>query len=478
MSVFRRKLFSQIATQQRDRQLVRSLRWPHLIALGIGAIVGTGIYTLIGVGANLAGPGFLLSFLIAGIICACTALAYAELSTMIPVAGSTYTYTYLTLGEPIAWIVGWSLILEYSLVVSTVAVGWSGYFVGFLDWIHQVTGIHCTLPTAWTAGPHAGGIFNLPAVVITLIVAAVLINGTRKSATFNIALVIIKLLALVLFILVTVPSFQHAHFIPFMPYGFSGHIGPDHVKRGVMAAAAIVFFAFYGFDAISTAAEETQNPKRHLTIGIIGSMVCCTLIYMAVGAAAIGAVPYELFSASSEPLALILRYVHQDWAAAISSTSAVIALPTVIFAFMYGQTRVFFVMSRDGLLPRQLSMVNKKTGTPIAVTSFTAFVVAILAGLVPLDEVAALANTGTLVAFTSVSLCMLVLRVTESQRPRLFRAPLAWLIGPVAILGCIYLFFNLPTRTQQWFVKWNSIGLIVYLAYGRWHSVLNKKQAN
>ena len=478
MSVFRRKLFSQITHQQHDRQLVRSLRWPHLIALGIGAIVGTGIYTLIGVGANLAGPALLLSFLIAGVICACTALAYAELSTLIPVAGSTYTYTYLTLGEPFAWIVGWSLILEYSLVVSTVAVGWSGYFVGFLGWIQQVTGFHCTLPTAWTAGPHAGGVFNLPAVVITLIMAAVLINGTRKSATLNIVLVIIKLLALGLFILVTVPSFQHTHFVPFMPYGFSQHIGQDHVKRGVMAAAAIVFFAFYGFDAISTAAEETQDPKRHLTIGIIGSMVCCTLIYMGVCAAAIGAVPYQVFGASSEPLALILRYVHQDWAAAVSSTSAVIALPTVIFAFMYGQTRVFFVMSRDGLLPRQLSMVNKKTGTPVAVTLLTATVVAILAGLVPLDEVAALANTGTLVAFISVSLCMLVLRVTESQRPRLFRAPLAWLIGPLAIFGCIYLFCNLPTRTQLWFVKWNSIGLIVYLVYGRWHSVLRQKPAN
>ena len=475
MSFFRRKLFSQINHPQHDSQLIRSLRWPHLIALGIGAIIGTGIYTLIGVGVNLAGPGLLLSFLVAGVICACTALAYAELSTMIPVAGSTYTYTYLTLGEPIAWIVGWSLILEYTLVVSTVAVGWSGYVVGFLSWIEQSTGIHCTLPKAWTAGPHAGGIVNVPAILISFLIAAILINGTRKSATLNLVLVAIKLAALGLFIVVTLPYFKHAHFVPLMPYGFSQHLGQDHVKRGVMAAAAIVFFAFYGFDAISTAAEETQDPKRNLTIGIIGSMAACTLIYIGVCAAAIGAVPFQVFGTSTEPLAVILRYIHQDWAAVISSVSAVIALPTVIFAFMYGQTRMFFVMSRDGLLPRRLAKVNKKTGTPVIVTLLTAVFVAILAGLVPLGEVAALANTGTLVAFTSVSVCMLVLRVTQPQRPRLFRTPMAWLVGPVAIAGCIYLFLNLPTQTQLWFVKWNSIGLIVYLIYGRWHSELRRQ---
>ncbi len=290
MSLFRRKSLDSVTVHEAGRRLIPTLSWPHLIALGIGAIVGTGIYTLIGVGANLAGPAVLISFAIAGAVCACAALSYAELSTMMPAAGSAYTYSYSALGEVFAWVVGWSLILEYSLVVSTVAVGWSGYFVGFLEWVHTQFGWNVHLPAWLAAGPHVeGGMINLPAIIITWLVAGMLMAGTKESATLNAILVVFKLIALAIFVAVALPAFDSANLQPFMPYGFAKSMGPDGVEHGVMAAAAIIFFAFYGFDAISTAAEETKNPGRDLSIGIIGSMIGCTIVYVLVALAAVGA---------------------------------------------------------------------------------------------------------------------------------------------------------------------------------------------
>ena len=465
----RRKSIDQVTVHEEGRQLARTLGWPHLIALGIGAIVGTGIYTLIGVGANLAGPAVLLSFAIAGIVCACAALAYAEMATMMPAAGSAYTYSYIVLGETLAWIVGWSLILEYSLVVSTVAVGWSGYTVGFLK------SVGVDLPLWLTAGPHVeGGFINLPAVGIVFVVAGMLMAGTRESATLNAVLVVVKVIALAIFVAIALPHFDAAKLDPFMPFGFVKSMGADGVERGVMAAAAIILFAFYGFDAISTAAEETKNPERDLSIGIIGSMVGCTLIYVIVALAAVGALSYTVFGNSPEPLALILRELKQGNAATIIAVAAVIALPTVLLAFLYGQSRIFFVMSRDGLLPRSLSRVNKRTGTPIATTLFTAVLVAALAGVARLDEIAALANAGTLAAFVAVSVCLLVLRKREPSRARVFRTPLAWVVAPIAIFGCLYLFWSLPQRTQLYFLAWNVLGLVAYVAYGRRGSLLAK----
>src|SRR5688500_5417338 len=407
---FRRKDINQVTVHEEGRRLVPTLSWPHLMALGIGAIVGTGIYTLIGVGANLAGPAVLLSFVVAGIVCACAALAYAEMATMMPAAGSAYTYSYIVLGEVLAWVVGWSLILEYSLVVSAVAVGWSGYAVGFLQ------GVGIDLPTALTVGPHAGGAFNLPAVLIVFAVAGLLIAGTRESATVNAALVVVTILALGVFVAIALPHFDAARLDPFMPFGFAKTMGADGVERGVMAAAAIIFFAFYGFDAISTAAEETKNPGRDLSIGIIGSMVGCTLIYMIVAIAAVGALSYTVFAQSPAPLALIMRELGQGAAAGIVAGAAVVALPTVLLAFFYGQSRIFFVMSRDGLLPRGLSKVSARSGTPVRITLFTAVLVAALAGVARLDEIAALANAGTLAAFTAVAVCLLVLRKRDPGR--------------------------------------------------------------
>ena len=441
-----------------EHRLKRSLGWPHLVALGVGAIVGTGILTLTGVGAAKAGPSVILSFAIAGIICAAAALAYAEMATMIPASGSAYTYTYVVVGELLAWVVGWSLILEYSLVVSAVAVGWSGYAAGFM------ASIGMPLPAALIAGPALGGIVNLPAVFIIAVVAGLLIYGTRESANLNAVLVAVKIVALIVFVAVALPFFDSANFEPFMPYGFpKSDLGGEEV--GVMAAAAIIFFAFYGFDAIATAAEEAKNPGRDLAIGIVGSMLACVLIYMAVAAAAIGALSYTRFANSPEPLALILRELDKDWAARFLGISAVIALPTVILAFFYGQSRIFFVMARDRLIPPNLARVSSR-GSPVRITIFTAIVVAILAGLVPLDQLAALANAGTLTAFIAVAICMLIMRRRAPDAPRRFRTPLAWPVGFVAIFGCLYLFYSLPTSTQIYFLIAHVIGLAIYALYG------------
>ena len=441
-----------------EHRLRQSLGWPHLIALGVGAIVGTGILTLIGVGAGKAGPAVIHSFVLAAGICACAAPAYAEVATMIPASGSAYTYSYVVFGELIAWMVGVALILEYTLVVSAVAVGWSGYAAGFLK------SVGLGLPDTLVQGPQLGGIVNLPAIFIILVVGGLLIAGTRESATVNALLVVVKIAALALFVAVALPVFNPDHFHPFMPFGFP-RTGPSGSEVGVMAAAAIIFFAFYGFDAIATAAEETKNPGRDLAIGIVGSAIICILIYMAVAAAAIGAVAYTGFADSPEPLALILREIGKPWAARILGAAAVIALPTVILAFFYGQSRIFFVVARDGLLPSSLARVSSR-GTPVRITIFTAIVTCVFAGLIPLDAIAALANAGTLAAFVAVCTAMLVLRRREPQAERKFRAPLPWVVGLIGIGGCIYLFISLPNRTQIFFVTAQVIGLVLYAIYG------------
>jgi basic amino acid/polyamine antiporter, APA family len=456
---------------EEGRRLKKTLSWPHMVALGVGAIVGTGIYTLTGVGADRAGPAVILAFAIAGAVCACAALAYAELATLIPTAGSAYTYTYTVIGEALAWVVGWSLILEYSLACSTVAVGWSAYLVGWM----QSAGV--VLPAALLAGPHAGGIINLPAVLVALAVAGMLIAGTRESATFNIILVVIKLTALAAFVVMALPAFDSGNLTPFMPYGFGSEVDADGTTRGVMAAAAIVFFAFYGFDAVATSAEEAKNPGRDLTIGIIGSMAVCTIIYMLVAIAAIGAVDHLLVAQSAEPLAFVLRTLGHPIAAWAIALAALIALPSVILVMMYGQSRIFFVMARDGLLPRKLSEVSPRTGSPVLITAITGVFVAAVAGFFRLDEIAELANAGTLIAFIAVAGCMMILRRRAPELKRVFRCPAPYLVGTLAILGCLYLLFSLPSHTLVRFVIWNLIGVGVYLAYGRARSLAARDHA-
>ena len=444
--------------------LKKTLSWPHLLALGVGAIIGTGIYTLTGVAAGLAGPAVILSFAVAGAVCAVAALSYAEMASLMPHAGSAYSYSYATLGELIAWVIGWSLILEYTLVCSAVSVGWSGYAAGLIEQAHWA------VPKALLAGPEAGGLINLPAVVIALAVTGMLLVGTRESATVNFILVCIKLVALAAFVALTLPSFDASHFHPFAPFGFGAH-EIDGRKYGVMGAAAIIFFAFYGFDAISTAAEETKNPRRDLTIGIIGSMLLCTLIYMVVAASALGASPYDVFSRSGEPLAFVLRELHRPLAAAVIAAAAVVAMPTVIMVFMFGQSRVFFAMARDGLLPRALAQVSSR-GVPGTVTILTGVIAAVLAGVMPLSEIASLANAGTLAAFIATTLAVMALRRAMPDLPRPFRTPAIWLVGPAGIAGCLYLFTSLSAKTMIFFAAWNLAGVGVYLLYGRTRSRL------
>jgi basic amino acid/polyamine antiporter, APA family len=446
-------------------KLIRTLSWPHLVALGVGAIIGTGIYTLTGVASGLAGPAVILSFALAGGVCAFAALCYAEMSTMMPQAGSAYAYSYVGMGEMVAWVVGWSLILEYTVVCSTVAVGWSGYAGGLM----QQAG--WDVPQALLAGPHAGGVINLPAILITAVVAGLLLVGTRESATVNFILVLVKIIALAAFVALTIPAFDAQNFKPFAPFGFGATMDADGVKRGVAAAAGIIFFAFYGFDAISTAAEETKNPGKDLTIGIVGSMFICTAIYMIVAAAALGASPYHVFSKSPEPLAFILRNLGHPQVAAVVAGAAVVALPTVIMVFMFGQSRIFFAMARDGLLPRRLSKVGQR-GVPAPVIILTGVVAATIAGFLPLDEIAALANAGTLLAFIATAMAMMLMRRRAPQVERPFRTPIWWLVGPAAVLGCLYLFTTLPVSTLVNFLIWNSLGVVVYLAYGRTRSRL------
>jgi APA family basic amino acid/polyamine antiporter len=461
----RRKPLSSVTARHVSSALRPTLSWPHLIGLGVGGIVGTGIYTLTGVGAGLAGPSVILSFVVAGVVCACAALAYTEMATMMPMAGSAYTYAYVALGELIAWMIGWTLILEYTVVCSAVAVGWSGYASGFI----KAVGWH--IPDALLAGPHAGGVINLPAIMIALVVSGLLALGTRESATANLALVMVKLIALAIFIALALPAFDADNFVPFAPYGY-GAAEVDGHRRGMMAAAAVIFFAFYGFDAVSTAAEEARNPSRDLKIGIIGSMVMCTIIYMAVAAAALGGVNFNLLASSGEPLAMVLRTLNHPLAATLIGAAAVVALPTVIMAFMYGQSRVFFVMARDGLLPQRLSAIHPRFGTPVPMTLITGLIVAAMAGFLPLKEIAELANAGTLVAFISVAVCMMTMRLKAPDQKRPFSAPLPWLIGPLGIVGCSYLFISLPFATIWRFFAWNVVGLLVYSLYARQHSLL------
>jgi APA family basic amino acid/polyamine antiporter len=441
------------------------------VALGVGAIVGAGIYALIGQGAGMAGPGIIVSFAVAGAVCACAALCYAELATMMPASGSAYTYTYSSLGELAGWMVGWALILEYSVVVSAVAVGWSGYASGLL------TGWGIEVPQMIQFGEVAGHAlhFNPLAVFIIFVVAGLLILGTRESAWINSILVVAKIAALILFLFVALPAFDVSHFEPFAPFGWGSTPTEAGTNVGVMAGAAVMFFAFYGFDAVSTAAEEAKNPGRDLAIGIVGSMIICTLLYMFVGAAAIGAMDFREFSASGEPIAHIVRGLGQNSAAAIIGGVASIAIPTVILAFLYGQTRIFYVMARDGLLPRSWARVHSKLGTPIFITLFTALVCSVLAGLLTLGEIASLANAGTLAAFIAVAIAVMVLRRREPARERPFRTPLAWIIAPLAIIGCVYLFSSLNGGTIQRFFIWMAIGVPVYLLWGAHQSALAKK---
>lgn len=463
MNLFRKKSIDALLREAggKGASLKKELGALDLTMLGIGAIIGTGIFVLTGVAAaEHAGPALVLSFILSGLACVFAALCYAEFASTVPVSGSAYTYSYAAFGELIAWILGWDLILEYGVAASAVAVGWSGYFQGLL------AGFGIELPKALTNAydPEKGTFIDLPAILIVLFITFLLTRGVRKSARFNAVMVVIKVAVILLFLAVGVWYVKPENWTPFMPYGFSG----------VATGAATVFFAYIGFDAVSTAAEEVKNPQRNMPIGIIASLLICTLLYIAVSLVLTGIVPYDQLGVKN-PVAFALDYIQQDWVAGFISLGAITGITTVLLVMMYGQTRLFYAISRDGLLPKVFSRVSPVRQVPFVNTWVTGLLVSFFAGVVPLNKLAELTNIGTLFAFIVVSAGVLVLRKTQPDLKRAFKTPLVPLVPLLAIAFCSYLVLQLPLTTWISFVTWLLIGLVIYFIYGRKHSTLNEK---
>ena len=475
------KPLDQILATAEKKSLKRQLGPIQLTLLGVGAVIGTGIFVLTAEAGQKAGPGMMIAFIIAAVVCGLAALAYSELAAMVPVSGSAYTYTYGVLGEGLAWIVGWALVLEYAVAAGAVGVGWSGYMNGLL------ISAGFPLPEALRTGPYDGGTFNLLAFLIVLVITVLLVIGTSKSAKVNAALVAIKVAALTAFIIVALPAVKDPNFQPFLPTGWGSPLG----GIGVLGAAASIFFAFVGFDAVSTAAEETTNPNRNIPIGLIGSLLICTIFYLLVGYAAVGAVGSQpMFGpdgvalhpgtpamaaacagsdalvCSKEPLAHVLRVLGFAGIGNLIGLAAALALPSVVLMMIYGQTRIFFTMSRDGLLPPALSKIHPRFFTPHVVTIMTGAAVSLFAAMSPVGILADISNSGTLFAFIMVAIGVMILRVRQPERKRPFRTPLVWIVCPLAILGCLLLFANLSLYTVSLFFGWAALGLVVYYTYG------------
>ena len=502
MLLDRVKPLDAILAAAQKKSLKRSLGGLQLMLFGIGCIIGTGIFVLTAAGAQKAGPGLMLAFAIAGAVCVVAALCYAEIAAAVPVSGSAYTYTYATMGEFLAWTVGWALVLEYAIAASAVSVGWSGYFVGSI--LNETFGIY--LPQWLSAGPLVlggaeGGFINLPALLIALLVTGLLMIGTSESAKVNAILVVIKVTALTAFIVLTLssPAFDADRFNPFLPAGVFGGFGSG---LGAVGAAATIFFAYVGFDAVSTAAEETKDPQRNVPIGLVGSLLFCTVFYILVAAGAIGTIggqpimgpggiPFPAGSeelarqcalpvhadalvCSNEALAHVLRQIGWSGVGNMLGIAAFLALPSVILVLLFAQTRIFFVMSRDGLLPEMLSRVHPKWQTPHVVTALTGTVVAVGAAFFPVGQLADIANAGTLYAFLMVAVAVMVLRRTRPDVPRSFRVAGLWFVGPATVLGCLFLFVNLPSDAMIVLPVWSAIGLLLYFLYGRSRSHLGR----
>jgi APA family basic amino acid/polyamine antiporter len=488
--LFARKPIADLQPTEGAQSLKRVLGAGDLIMLAIGAVIGAGIFGAIGTAAAGqigptgevirygAGPALVLSFILLGAACALAALCYAELAAMIPQAGSAYAYSYATLGELVAWIIGWDLILEYAVGNVAVAISWGDYFTTLLR------GIGITLPMWMTTGyrtallssnpdirglldtaPQVAGmplLVNVPAFAIVMLITWLLLRGARESSTANNVMVAIKLLALGLFITVGLMNINPANLTPFAPNGFTG------IHQG----AAIVFFAYIGFDAISTAAEETKNPQRNLPIGILGGLAICTLIYVVVGAVLTGMVPYQQL-AVADPLARALQlagYARVGWVVALG---AAISMSAVLLVFQYGQPRIFFSMARDGLLPAWAARIDPKTRIPYVTTLFTGIAVAVASLLGDAAETYDLTNIGTLFAFVLVCAGVLVLRVKEPERPRPFKVPFAWVIAPLGMIACAFVMVGLPRQAWERFAIWLVIGAVIYIAYGYRHSRLH-----
>ena len=441
-----------------------------LTLLGIGAIIGTGIFVLTGIAAaTQAGPAVVLSFVIAGIACAFAALAYAELASTVGGCGSAYGYSYAAFGELIAWIIGWDLILEYGVATAAVANGWAGYFNNAL------IAVGLALPEALTKAPTLGGIINLPAAGIVLILMVLLMLGMRESARTNMVMVFVKLLTISVFIGVAVFHVNPENWSPFMPFGWSS-LSPEGKPVGVLAGAAMVFFAYVGFDAVSTAAEEAKNPQRDVPFGIIFSLVFCTVIYIVVAGLLTGIVPYTQLNVPS-PVAHSLQLLGINWASALVATGVIAGLTTVMLVLYYGLTRVFFAMSRDGLLPPFFAEVHPKTKTPVRVIGLCGLIISLIAGFIPLGELAELVNIGTLAAFVLVCLGVVALRIKQPDLPRPFKNPLNPVFPLLGAFSCAGLMAFLPRITWVRFAVWLAIGVVVYFAYSIHHSKLGNRES-
>ncbi len=508
MNLFRRRSVADLQAEAlTDNSLHRALGPLNLVMLGIGCIIGTGIFVLTGTAAaQNAGPAVVLSFALAGIVSAFAALCYSEFASLVPMSGSAYTYGYATLGELFAWIIGWDLALEYAVGAIAVSVGWSGYMVSFLrDFGIQIPpelsaarGIHLIeLPAAlaaalkmkvgWTvfggelanqiqaAGTDPASlhqvtaIFNLPAVIIVAIVTVLLVIGIRESAGFNNLIVFLKIAVVLLFIVGAAKAINPANWHPFVPAntGKWGSFG----WSGVMRGASLVFFAYIGFDAVSTAAQEAKNPRRDVPFGIIGSLLVCTVLYILVSGIATGVVPYRLLDVP-EPIALAADHANLGWMARIIKLGAIAGLSSVILVMMLGQTRVFWSMSRDGLLPPFVSRVHPRFKTPWVITIVTGVVVAFFGAVLPVRDAGNLCNIGTLLAFVIVSVGVLVLRVREPELQRKFKVPAIWFVAPMGALSAFALMLYLPLMTWMRLLVWFLIGMVIYFAYGRRHSKL------
>jgi basic amino acid/polyamine antiporter, APA family len=464
-NLFKTKSIEQLVgdAERGAKALRRTLTAFDLTMLGIGAIIGTGIFVLTGTAAaNQAGPAIVLSYVLAGVACGFAALCYAEFAAMIPIAGSAYTYSYATLGEIFAWMIGWDLILEYAVGSMTVAIGWSGYFQRILAGF----GIH--LPEWMTAAPAAapGSIVNLPAILIVLAIMVLLVIGVRESARFNAVMVTIKLAAVLFFILAGFTYVKPENWSPFAPYGWAG----------IMTGAAVVFFAYIGFDAVSTTAEEAKNPSRDLPIGIIMSLIICTVLYLLVSAILSGIVPVVQFKADAQflnaPVGYALAVINQDWAAGLVSAGAVAGITSVLLVMLMSQPRIFFSMSRDQLLPPGVSKVHPRFKTPYITTIITCVIVAIAAGLIPIQVVGEMTSIGTLFAFVVVSVAVLVLRQKRPDAHRPFKVAGGPIIPILGTASCLYLMASLSVMTWMRFLLWLDAGMLIYWFYGRTHSSL------
>lgn len=445
-SIFRTKSIESIISGTKKNSLKKTLGAFDLILFGVGCTIGTGIFVLTGIAAaKYAGPAISISFVLAGLACMFAALAYTELASMVPASGSAYTYSYAVLGEIVAWIVAWGLILEYSVAASTVSAGWSGYFVGIL----KSAGIN--FPESLAKSPFEGGIMNLPATCIATFIGLLLIRGTKESVLVNRILVGIKILVVFIFLLISAPMIEMKNYADFFPYGWSG----------VGVGAAAIFFAYLGFDAVATTAEECKNPNRDLPIGIIGGLLICAVLYVLVSLSLTGMTHYSNLD-SPEPMALALRLNGSNIGSALVGTGAVVGMVAVLLVLMYGQSRIFFVMSRDGLLPKFFSKLHKKYQTPHIGLLLITFAVALIAGFTPIHIMGNLSSLGILFAFLVVSIGVIVLRFKRPELERPFKCPAVFFVAPVAILSCGYLMYNLLQKTGKPFFIWFAIGFVAY----------------